>query len=314
MAGMESIRLSAIRNDDLGLALVVLFWGLTFLFTKMGLQTLPPMAFAFFRTAFAAFALNACATALNRQPEAGGLGWRVHAAAALLGLCGMALFPFTFSLALTKASAVNGGLIFGATPVAVAALSALSGQERLDLVDWSGVFLSFLGILIVVRPEGLASAEQAGAGDLLMVGAMLCWAVYTVGNRSLTARHSSLYITAYGSWWGLGGMLLVSLPQLSGLDLAGVSPLSWSGAACAGLLGTAAAYVVWNRSVGSTGPARTAVYLNLVPIIAALSGYLLLDESLGLTHLAASLAILTGVTITRSRKRPEPGLRRACRG
>jgi drug/metabolite transporter (DMT)-like permease len=288
-------------THELGLALVVLFWGLTFLFTKMGLRTIPPVCFAFLRTLFAAAALSGAAGSL-RQTGPTAAGWRTHAVAALLGLCGMGLFPFAFSLALTCASAVDGGLIFGTTPVAVAALSALFGMEQLDWADWTGVVLSFLGILIVICPENGFVSGEAGTGDLLMVGAMLCWAVYTVGNRCLTATQSSLHTTAYSSWWGLGGLLLLSLPRLDAFDWESVSRVSWIGAACAGVLGTAASYVIWNRSVGCTGPARTAVYLNLVPVVAALSGYLALNEPLGLHHLAASATIMTGVCLTRSRQ------------
>ncbi len=288
-----------VAANDGRMLLVIHFWGLTFLFTKLGLESLDPLPFAHLRVASAVLALSLMAMVNARHHGPLRLNGGDHLLAAVLGFLGMACFPFCFSLAMNYTSAANAGLIFGATPVAVAFISRLLGLERLDKRQWQGLLLSFAGIVVILLPRGVDFSVATVRGDLLMVGAMLNWALYTVINRFVRKDRSGLQFTAYASLWGAAGLTLLSLNALSGLAVAQVKPVSWFAGLCAGILGTAISYVIWNNTVQAIGPARTAVYLNLVPLIAAVSGFIILNESLGWQHLLASLLIIPGVLMTR---------------
>ena len=290
---------AGIRSSDARMLLVIHFWGLTFLFTKLGLESLDPLSFAHLRIASAVLALVLMAALNARQHGAVCLDFNDHLLAAGLGLLGMACFPFCFSLAMNHTSAANAGLIFGATPVAVAFISRLLGLERLEKRQWQGFFLSFAGIAVILVPRGIDFSLETIRGDLLMVGAMLNWALYTVINRFVRSDRSGLQFTAYGSLWGIAGLTLLSANELAGLPVSQVKPVSWMGGLCAGILGTAISYVIWNNTVQTIGPARTAVYLNLVPLIAAISGFIILHESLEWPHLLAAGMIIPGVFMTR---------------
>ncbi len=287
------------RASDARMLLVILFWGLTFLFTKLGLESLDPLSFAHLRVASAVLALVLMAAINARHHGPVRLDFNDHLLAAGLGLLGMACFPFCFSLAMNHTSAANAGLIFGTTPVAVGFISRLLGLERLETRQWQGLVLSFAGIAVILVPRGIDFSLETIRGDLLMVGAMLNWALYTVINRFVRSDRSGLQFTAYGSLWGIAGLTLLSLNELAGLPVARVSFVSWMGGLCAGILGTAISYVIWNNTVQTIGPARTAVYLNLVPLIAAVSGFIILNESLGWPHLLAAGMIIPGVFMAR---------------
>lgn len=303
---MKILHGRAVPANDINMFLVIHFWGLTFLFTKLGLKSLDPLSFANLRMASAALVLMIMAAFTAGHHKQVRMDFREHLLAVGLGLLGMACFPFCFSLAMNYTSAANAGLIFGTTPVAVALISRLIGMERLNKMQWAGLLLSLAGIAVILLPRGADFSFTSLKGDLLMTAAMLNWALYTVANRFVPSTRSALKFTAYGSIWGAAGLSLLSFNTLAGLPVAEIKPESWLGGLCAGVLGTALSYVIWNNTVRNMGPAKTAVYLNLVPLIAAVSGFFLLNESLGLQHLAAVCLIVPGVLMTRSSRGPLP--------
>ena len=285
--------------NDARMLLVIYFWGLTFYFTKLGLESFDPMSFANLRVASAVVALIAMAALNAKHHGPIHMDLRDHLLAVILGLLGMACFPFCFSLAMKYTSAANAGLIFGTTPVAVALISWVLGLERLNGKQVQGLLLSFAGIAVILLPQGINFSFTTLRGDLLMIGAMLNWAFYTVINRFVRTGQSTLQFTAYGSLWGVAGLALLSFGDLASFAVAEVKPVSWLGGLCTGVLSTAVSYVIWNNTVRFVGPAKTAVYLNLVPLVAAVSGFILLNESLGWAHLLAAALIVTGVLLTR---------------
>ncbi|MFW6080992.1 MAG: DMT family transporter, partial [Desulfosalsimonas sp.] len=170
-------------SDDSRMLMVIHLWGFTFLFTKLGLKSLDPLSFANLRVASAALALVMMAALTQRPRWKSRMNFREHLLALGLGLLGMACFPFCFSLAMNYTSAANAGLIFGATPVAVAMISRMLGMERLDGMQWCGLLLSFSGIAVIMLPGKAGFSLETVQGDLMMVAAMLNWALYTVINR-----------------------------------------------------------------------------------------------------------------------------------
>ncbi len=268
-------------------------------FTKLGLESFDPVSFAHLRSACAVFALAATAAFSARHHGRIRLNIRDHLLAVFLGMLGMACFPFCFSLAMKYTSAANAGLIFGATPVAVALISWIFSMEELDRKQLKGLVLSFAGIVFIMLPEGLSFSLSTLKGDLLMTAAMLNWALYTVINRFVRTDLPALQFTAYAALWGAAGLTVMSSGRLAGLDLNEVKTVSWLGGLCAGILSTAVSYVIWNTSVQAVGPSKTAVYLNLVPLVAGVSGFILLNESLGWNHLPSAVLIIAGVLMTR---------------
>ncbi len=286
-------------TNDARMLLVIYSWGLTFYFTKLGLESFDPLSFAHVRVASAVVALVVMAALNAKHHGPIHMDFHDHLLAVILGLLGMACFPFCFSLAMKYTSAANAGLIFGTTPVAVALISWVLGLERLNGKQVQGLLFSFAGIAVILLPQGINFSFDTLRGDLLMIGAMLNWALYTVINRFVRTGQSTLQFTAYGALWGIAGLTLLSLGDLPSLHVGEVKPVSWIGGLCAGVLSTAVSYVIWNNTVRSLGPAKTVVYLNLVPLVAAISGFILLNEALGWPHFVAAGLIITGVLMTR---------------
>ena len=80
------------------------------------------------------------------------------------------------------------------TPVVIAVVSAVLGHERIGRTHWLGAAISTAGIYLVVG-RGFALGGERMTGDLMMFGAVCCWALYTLAARPLMSRHSPVAVT-----------------------------------------------------------------------------------------------------------------------
>jgi drug/metabolite transporter (DMT)-like permease len=213
------------------------------------------------------------------------------------------VYQFLFIFGLDRTLAANAALLLAATPMLTALLSAVLGHERVGRPVWIGVIATFVGIGLVIAGGGERLTWRGGtlAGDLLMLGSSVAWSVYTVGARGPIARYGSVTVTAWTLWIGTIFIVLAGLPDLFRLEWGAVSALAWGSTAYAGLLGIGLAYLMWYRGVGKIGNTRTAVYGNLVPVVALPTAWLLLGEVPGAWQLVGAAVIIGGVTLARLR-------------
>jgi drug/metabolite transporter (DMT)-like permease len=283
---------------------MVLIWGVNFPIAKAALSEMSPLAFNALRFPLAALVVLA---ALRRR---GGFLWpargdrlRVFA----LGVLGNVFYQqfFIFGLALTRAGTAS--LLLAATPIITALLSAGLGHERVGSRTWLGVIATFVGIALVVVFGGAASEEGASLlGDLLMIGASISWAVYTVGSRRYIERYGSVQFTAWTLWTGAIGLCLIGVPSVMQTDLGAISASAWFGVVYAGALSIGVAYLIWYYGVRLIGNTRTAAYSNLVPVVALIAAWLQLGEVPGAGQIIGAGVILGGLTLAQVRVTRQP--------
>ena len=286
------------------LLLMVLIWGVNFPVAKAALTELNPLAFNALRFPLAALVVYA---ALRRR---GGFLWprrgdRLQVFG--LGVLGNVFYQqfFIFGLALTRAGTAS--LLLAATPIMTALLSAARGHERVALRTWVGVIATFIGIVLVVVFGGAAAEGSSSLlGDLLMIGASLSWAVYTVGSRGFIERYGSVQFTAWTLWTGAIGLCIIGLPAVLRTDLGAISAGAWFGVLYAGALSIGVAYLIWYYGVRLIGNTRTAAYSNLVPVVALVAAWLQLGEVPSPGQLAGAGVILTGLTLAQLRVTRQP--------
>lgn len=298
------------RRIDALLILMVLIWGANFSVIKRAFLEIPPQPFNALRMIIAATVFLIAIRWARRRARAGpgrvpSVFHTAHEVTArdrvdivLLGLIGHFVYQICFVGGVAITSVSNASLIIGATPVVVALASALLGRERLGRWHWAGAALSVTGIYLVV---GLSAAFGGATlrGDLLVVGSIFCWATYTLAAGRLISRHSPLYVTGMTMVVGAIPYVAVAMPQILAVDWLHVSALGWSALVFSALFALNVAYLVWYMAVQELGPARTATYSNVVPIVAITIAAIWLREPLTASKIAGAFAVLTGVFLTR---------------
>jgi drug/metabolite transporter (DMT)-like permease len=307
---------------DALLLLMAVIWGTNFSIIKSALRELDPQAFNAVRMAAAsiAFLLVMAAARLVPQsrsrvtagtPDAPSI---VHSNAPLtgrdwlqlaaLGIVGHVLYQFLFIGGLARTSVANSSLMLATTPVIITIVSAALGQERIGRAHWLGAAVSIAGIYLVVG-RGFALGGARLAGDLMMFGAVCCWAAYTLGARPLMARHSPVGIT--GLSMALGTVVYVAAvwPKVRATDWPHVSSFTLFLLFYSAIFALCVAYTIWYVAVRKIGSARTSAYSNLIPVVAMLSAVLFLHEPVEKRKVLGAAAVLLGVALTRAAARSD---------
>lgn len=193
------------------------------------------------------------------------------------------------------------GMLTSGTPMITAILGAVLGVERLRRPLVLGLLLSVPGMLLIVSARGPALDASTRLGDLFILGGSVCWAIYTVGLRSLGGELSALRITALTMIIGAPGVVLAGLPEVLRLDWASIAPAAWLGLVYSALIPLVLSYVVWSQSVRAVGSGRTGIYNSGTPVVAALTGWLVRGERPTWAQCVGALLIISGVLISRRR-------------
>jgi drug/metabolite transporter (DMT)-like permease len=291
------------RATYLKLVMTTFFWGGTFVAGKWAVGEAPPFFVATLRFAIASVVLWALVAWRGRRS-----GERFHlpeggaqlAGLFSLGLTGVFLYNFVFLTGLSRTSATNGSLIVAFNPLLTAVLSAWWLKERVRPVQAGGLLLALLGVGVVITRGSIEVIRNLSFnhGDILMLGAPLAWALYTIAGKKVLRTFPPLVATAYASLFGT--LLLLPAAALEGSLFSGVYHLTaygWISVLQLALLGTVVGFVWWYDGVAKLGAARASVFVNLVPMFGVLLSALILSEKLNLSQLAGGIVVGIGVAI-----------------
>jgi drug/metabolite transporter (DMT)-like permease len=189
-----------------------------------------------------------------------------------------------------------GGILIAIQPLIVAILAAVLGTDRLTVPVIAGLLISFGGVLYLdIDKTSINSDEMFGVGMLLLCD--IAFAMNIVFSRPLIQQYGAFRVT-------LWTMILAAIPALFFFrpDVAQVItslPMNaWGELFYLGFIGTILVVVFWNYAVGILRPTTVGASLYAIPLLAALSGWLILDETLTMRTIIAGAVILAGVAIS----------------
>ena len=244
--------------------LAAVFWGTNFEATRIVLSEATPWTAAALRFGLAALAALAW-LALTRGLDFAVLR-RNARAFVTLGLIGIAGFNAALFLGMKSSSPVTAALIMGTTPLTTHLLDAGISRRRVGLPVLLGMAISLIGLALTV---GAFHGTHLAAGDLMIAGGSLAWALYTIGCRRWVAQAAPMDTAVWTMVFGALALVLIAFVQESPVAvLAGASPVFWLASLHMALVGTVLAYVFWQTGIAERGAAATSVLFNLVPVSA----------------------------------------------
>lgn len=292
------------------LATVWLVWGSSYLATRIGVAHLPPLLFGGIRflasgvllLAFSQWRGTFDARVLRQD-------WR-HVL--VLGATGIAFVNGLQVWAMQWVTS-QGGALLNASCTFWIVIFGLFGRRahRPSPLALTGIVIGFLGTALLVWP-GRAGSEPATPlmPQLVILLACVGWSVATIYLRNVDVRLDVFALT--GLQMLVGGAVLVSL----GVAFGEVERFTWSPAGIGAmvwqtLFSSCCAYTAYTWLAQNASPAQTGTYGYVNPMIAAVLGYLVLDERMSTVQLAGSAIVVgaivlinwpTSVTMRRSPK------------
>jgi drug/metabolite transporter (DMT)-like permease len=208
---------------------------------------------------------------------------------------------YTFGLiGLTLTTASMSSLIWAAEPVLILLLAWLFLQERLPFTQIALSGVAIIGAILVVGSSSTTGGEGVLWGNLLVLTAVFCCAIYTVLSRRLVNEINPLLLTAvqqsvsllwavfiwFIAWqWGSA----TRMPAL---------PLSvWLWTAVSGLLYYGLAFWFYITGLKQMQASQAALFLNLIPIFGITGAFLFIGERLEPLQWGGAALILTAVLI-----------------
>lgn len=280
------------------LTMTTLFWSGNMVIGRAIRGDIPPMTLAFWRWAIALllvlpFALPHLRTQwpLLRQ------GWKPIL---ILGALGVGGYNTLAYIALQNTTATNATLLNSFIPIATIALSWAFLGKRMRRAEGLGVALSFVGVAtIVLRGDpGTLASLSLNIGDLWMLGAVLVWAIYTIGLQWRPGGlHPMLMLAAFTT---VGVALLMpayAWELFSGLHI----NLHWGSFAAllyVGIFPSFLGYIFYNRAVAEVGASTGSLFIHLMPVFGTLLAAIFLSEIPVWYHYAGIVMIFAGIWLT----------------
>lgn len=290
-------RPTAFGATDVMLLMMALIWGINFSIVKIGATVLEPLAYNGVRVALAVACLVAIALVM-RQPWPQG---RQMYSLLALGLLGNGIYQVFFIEGLSRTRAGTAALVAAGGPAFVALLGRLRGTERIATRGWIGIFLQLAGMAGVVAGSGLNDDKDGSLlGNILILAGGLCWAVFTVLLKPFTTKFHGVNITALTMSGGAVFLLAVGAPSIAQTDWTAVPMRGWLAILYGGVAGLVVAYLFWYRGLKVLGPTRTAMYINLQPLIALFVAWAWLNEVPTPSQWLGAASIMSGLILART--------------
>jgi len=275
----------------------VIFWGFSFIATKMALKEVHPFTLLALRYAMGALLL--LFVQLGR--EKGFLkvfslrDWIYIFILAAVGVSGLGLLQ---AYGLLYTTAVNTGWIIAINPILITLSARFFLGEAIKARMVLGILLGFCGVFLIIS-KGIFSISlfrmASTYGDFLVFVSALAWSGFTIGGKGFISRFPPL---ATVTTIMLAGCLLVlplSLLRGDWNNLIHLSLSAWAGLLFLGIFCSGLGYLFWYSALEKSDSGVVGMYLYLEPFATLIGAYLLLGEEIRWITLMGGGMTLVGV-------------------
>ena len=283
---------SALAAHAMALFTIVV-WGTTFIASKLLLDWYTPLQVMLMRFVLAYVVL------LCLRPKLLVLPWKEELYMAALGFFGCTVYFLAENTALTYTLAANVSIIVATAPILTALLAHVAlKDEQVGRNNVLGFVIAIVGVALVVF-NGTFILKLNPIGDLLSLGAAVCWAVYSVLLKRRVAQYDSILLTRRVMLWGFVTALPMAFAEGAGFSLA---PLA-DGALlfCVvflGVVGSGICYVLWNIATRRLGIVVVNNYIYVNPFATMVAAGLVLHEPISWMGIVGAVLILLGVFVS----------------
>lgn len=276
---------------NIAILTTIVFWGVSSSVVKIALREVPPSTLALIRFTIASIILLAITKALYPSVR---IEKKDRKGIVLCGLVGVTIYFIFENYGLSMINAANATIILASIPLFTIVMERIINKTPIGLKKGAGVIMSMAGVILVIGNSISVNTElKEIMGSLLMLGAAICWVIYSLINKPLEGKYPIILLSAYQSLYG--GLFLIPFALLERRDWEPISLVSWLSILYLALFCSALCYYLYLYALMGLGASQTNVYINLMPFIGVFAAYFILRERLYLLQLLGGLVVLAGI-------------------
>jgi len=283
------------------LVLSMIFWSFSFVWFKIANRSYEPITIVFIRLCMAIVFLSAFLWVTKRFTRIR-KGDRKY-------FFLMALFePFLYflgeSFGLTYVSSTVGSVIISTIPVFAVIFAFVIYREKLNLINYLGVIVSFAGVLVFIT-SSTGSITMDPRGLALMFIAVVSATGYNMVLHRLASSYDPVTIVNIQNIIGAIMFLpLFLIFDLKGLMATGIEAESFGAIVLLAIFASCGAFVLFAYSVRHLGIARANIFSNLIPLFTALFAFLIVGDKITFRNSIGMIIVITGLFLSQMRKKP----------
>jgi len=284
------------------LTITVIFWGMTFVATKLCLGYLAPIEVMGLRLFIGLPVMFIIILARGLKFD-----FKGHRTGLALGAIILTAHFLIQIVGIQYTSATNTGWLIAAIPLVTAVLAFLILKERIGRNVIAGIVIATVGILLLISKGRLFDfGWLSSIGDWLVLGSAHTWALYTIATRDLSRACNPLTVTFTMLLAPALVALVVMLPTSQWSSFSNLPITAMAALLFLGVLGTAIAHWFWQEGVARIGAAKAGIFLYLEPLATTAIAVPYLHESFGMYSAIGGFLVLLGVGLAQRKIRMKP--------
>ncbi len=285
----------------MALMMAVLFWGLSFVATKIALQCFPPFILIFLRFLGASIFFIFLLMRTGFPP----LTWNAVKPLLILAIFQPGLYFSFETIGLQYSSATKASLIISTIPIVVLLLSTIFLKERIRIVNILGIIISMFGVaLLIYGNQSIDEQQGILLGDLLILGAVFSASIYIIMTRRLSKTFSPIQITGMQVIFGMIMFFPAFFFTLPQMEWSAITQDAIIALIILTVFATIGAFLCYNYALTKIPAARAAVCINGIPLITALGAWIILGERLSPLQLAGGAIVVSAVYLANRSSNP----------
>ncbi len=278
-----------------GVLLAMIFWSFSFIWFKIANETFRPITIVFIRLVFSIILLSSYLAVKKKFV-------RIRKEDRKLFIMFAVFEPFFYflgeSFGLTYVSATVGSVIISTIPVVATIGAWIIFRERLKIINYAGIVLSFIGILIfVLNKNGSLSFNFKGLSLLAL--AVFSASGYNLTLSLLVRKYSPVFIVTVQNT--IGAILFLPVFLLTDLKTFISTPFTFNSFIPIielSVFASCGAFILFAYSVRNMGITKANVFTNFIPIFTAFFSFLLLGDKLTVMNSIGMIVVICGLIMS----------------
>jgi drug/metabolite transporter (DMT)-like permease len=286
------------KNKAIGLIamfITVIIWGLSFISIELTVDIFKPMSLGLFRFIIAFVILTIFS--LTKVGKIEKVNKKDLPKFFWAGFIGITVYFLFENNGVMKSNASNASLIIATIPIFTILMESIAFKTKISLKLIFSVIISMIGVVFIVDTSfsEMIKFSDMMVGNLLMLGAVFSWGIYSIITKPLFTKYNQNTITYYQILFGL--IMFIPFALFEDVSYSLITPNVLMHLFFLGIFASAMGYFLYVIAMNSLGLGVSSLFLNAIPLVTVLFSYFFLGQEISISKILGGILVVTSVVI-----------------